>query len=307
MPAGLQNVLSRQQLTDVLTYVLTRPPEPAPIEIDGAPPPRTKAEIERLLAANSSSAAGAAATAIATDGPPPAAPPPLRLLLVAGPKDHGLNEHDYPDWQRRFARLLALADGVTVETADGWPAAAQLASADAIVMFSANPGWNAARASELDAFLARGGGLVLLHYAINGRDAVAEYAQRTGLAWRDGASRFRHGAVDLAFTKGGHEITRGLKLDSLHLVDETYWNLEGDPASIDVLATSNEEGEPRPQLWTRVAGRGRIFVSLLGHYRWTFDDPLYRALLLRAIAWTAHQPVERLESLATVGARIERS
>lgn len=320
MPAGLQNVLSKQQLVDLLTYVLTRPPEPAPIEIEGAPPPRKRAELANLLKESSYSgrgtgtgtaAAGVTATvAKATDGTPqsPASPAPLHLLLVAGPKDHGLNEHDYPDWQRRWSRLLPLADGVSVETADGWPSAAQLASADAILMFSANPGWNAARAPELDSFLARGGGLVLMHYAINGRDAVPEFAQRTGLAWRDGASRFRHGALDLVFPKDDHEITRGLDLAPLHLIDETYWNLEGDARSIDVLATSTEEGEPRPQLWTREfgRGRGRIFVSLLGHFRWTFDDPLYRRLLLRAIAWTAHQPVERLEPLATVGARIAK-
>src|SRR5262249_44848164 len=199
------------------------------------------------------------APAIASDGPPPApaAPAPLHLVLVAGPKDHGVNEHDYPDWQRRWSRLLALADGVTVETADGRPDEKQLASADALLIFSANPGWNATRAPQLDAFLARGGGFVLMHYAINGRDAVADFAQRTGLAWRDGASRFRHGAVDLAFPKRGHEITRGLGLASLHLYDETYWNLEGDPKSIDVLATSTEEGQPRPILWTPASGRGR--------------------------------------------------
>jgi len=297
MPAGLQNVLTPQQVTDLLTYVLTRPLEPAPIEIDGAPPPRTRAEVASLF----SNAPPAAPKSADAPRPPPA---PLRIVLVAGPKDHGLNEHDYPDWQQRWSRLLALADGVTVETADGWPSAVQLARADAIVVFSANPEWKAARAPELDGYLARGGGLVLMHYAINGRDAVAEFAQRTGLAWRDGASRYRHGALDLAFTKRDHPITRGLAFTSMHLYDESYWALEGDPQSIDVLATSLEEGEPRPQLWTREAGRGRLFVSLLGHFRWTFDDPLYRALLLRAIAWSARQPVDRLLDLATVGARL---
>jgi type 1 glutamine amidotransferase len=235
-------------------------------------------------------------------------PAPLHLVLVAGPKDHGLNEHDYPDWQKRWSRLLALADGVTIETANGWPSAAQLASADAIVIFSANPDWNAARAPELDAYLARGGGLVLMHYAVNGRDAVAELAQRIGLAWRDGASRFRHDALDLTITKanGDHPITRGFAPPSLHLYDESYWALEGDSKAIKVLATSLEDGEPRPQLWTREVGRGRVFVSLLGHFRWTFDDPIYRTLLLRAIAWSAHQPVDRLRELATVGARVDR-
>jgi type 1 glutamine amidotransferase len=47
-----------------------------------------------------------------------------------------------------------------------------------------------------------------------------------------------------------------------------------------------------------------VFVSILGHYTWTFDDPLFRALLLRGIAWTAGEPADRLIDLATIGARI---
>ena len=37
---------------------------------------------------------------------------------------------------------------------------------------------------------------------------------------------------------------------------------------------------------------------------WTFDDPLFRAIVLRGICWAAHQPANRLEHLAEIGARI---
>src|SRR5947209_7558111 len=33
----------------------------------------------------------------------------LRVLLVAGKKDHGPGEHDYPAWQKAWTRLLARA------------------------------------------------------------------------------------------------------------------------------------------------------------------------------------------------------
>ena len=39
-----------------------------------------------------------------------------------------------------------------------------------------------------------------------------------------------------------------------------------------------------------------MFVSIPGHYSWTFDDPLFRVLLLRGIAWTregAGGPLQR--------------
>lgn len=35
-----------------------------------------------------------------------APPKPLTILLLADVKDHGENEHDYPLWQERWARLL---------------------------------------------------------------------------------------------------------------------------------------------------------------------------------------------------------
>ena len=48
-----------------------------------------------------------------------------------------------------------------------------------------------------------------------------------------------------------------------------------------------------------------MFVSIPGHYAWTFDDPLFRLLLLRGIAWVAREPVDRFNQLATPGARVK--
>ena len=100
-----------------------------------------------------------------------------------------------------------------------------------------------------------------------------------------------------------HPITRGIK--TTDFIDETYWQAVGDPARITLLGEVVEDAAPRPQMWTREHGKGRVFVSIPGHYNWTFDDPLYRLLLLRGICWTARQPVERLSELSTVGARME--
>jgi type 1 glutamine amidotransferase len=71
-----------------------------------------------------------------------------------------------------------------------------------------------------------------------------------------------------------------------------------------VLADGVEDGRPRPLLWTVEKDRGRVFACVLGHFTWTFDDPLYRVLVLRGIAWAAGEPADRLTSLATVGARL---
>ena len=79
-----------------------------------------------------------------------------------------------------------------------------------------------------------------------------------------------------------------------------------------VMAGTRDEDAPAavlagPHLRTRrsfLHGGGRVFVSIPGHYNWTFDDPLFRVLALRGICWAARQPMDRLVDLATIGARI---
>jgi type 1 glutamine amidotransferase len=125
-------------------------------------------------------------------------------------------------------------------------------------------------------------------------------AERIGLAFY--ASAFRHGDMDLIFTND-HPITQGFS--RVKFIDETYWGMRGDPKRIQTLATSLEDKQPRPQLWTLEREQGRVFVCIPGHYMWTFDDPLYRILVLRGIAWTARdENINRLTELATIGARV---
>jgi putative heme-binding domain-containing protein len=288
MPEGLWAALSAEQQKDLMTFLLTTPLEPAPIEAANPPPPRSRTEIDALLSeANRQSTIGNRQ---------------FQIVLCAGPKDHGPGEHDYPLWQKRWEKLLPLADGVTVGTAMNWPSAEQLKTADVIAFFSNNPGWNSARAKELDTFLARGGGLVYLHYAVDGQKDVEALAQRIGLAWRGGASKFRHGALDLKLHP--HPLAAGIS--KLDFIDESYWQLVGNTKDIDLLASGVEDGAPQPLIWTRTQGKGGVFVCILGHYNWTFDDPLFRLLILRGICWAGGQPIDRLAELATIGARISQ-
>jgi hypothetical protein len=263
---------------------------PAPLEIKGEPPPRPRSEFEAILRASGSNTNSQGNL------------PVFRVVLCAGPKDHGPSEHDYPLWQKRWARLLSLGEKVSLSTAWEWPSAEQWSKANVIAFYSDNPGWSRARAADLDAFLSRGGGLVFIHYAVDGHDEVEALAQRIGLAWRGGFSKFRHGPLDLKFETSPLATGFG----TTHFVDESYWNLVGNLDGAQVVATGLEEGEPRPLFWTRSQGQGRVFVSIPGHYTWTFDDPLFRLLILRGICWAGGQPMDRLAPLALVGAQVTK-
>jgi putative heme-binding domain-containing protein len=296
MPEGLLATLTEHDRRSLLTFLLMPPPlSPAPLEISGQPPARRQSEVEGLLNGHKKGVAGAHSAS----GSP--GPKSLNLVLCAGPKDHGPGEHDYPLWQKRWAKLLALAEKVSIETADIWPTAKQMEKADVIIFYSNNPGWSQSRGAELDTFLKRGGGLVYLHYAVDGHNHCEELARRIGLAWRGGLSKFRHGALNLKFES--HAITEGLT--HADFIDESYWDLVGDEGNIQLLASGTEGNRPRPLMWTREQGMGRVFVSIPGHYTWTFDDPVFRLLIFRGVAWAAQEPVDRFNELLTIGARLE--
>ncbi|MBL9186838.1 MAG: ThuA domain-containing protein [Opitutaceae bacterium] len=268
----------------VTSAVSLRAGEPPSVK----PPARTRAEVAAVL--RHAEAA-------------PANPRALRILLVAGPKDHGAGQHDYPAWQKAWAPLLAKSPGVTTDTAFPFPSEEQLAAAD-LAVFYLRGKWDAGQLAALEKFQNRGGGVVTLHWAIGVTGDPQGFAARVGLAYP--SAKYRHGIVDLKIAPG-HAITRGFPA-TLRFTDEPYWPFVGDATRVQVLATSDEKSgpdgavRPVPVFWTHEpAGGGRAFVCVFGHYMWTFDDPLFRLLLLRGMAWAAGQPVTRLDALATEG------
>ena len=178
-----------------------------------------------------------------------------------------------------------------------------LATADILVFFQKGS-FDAPRPEQLDDFLKRGGGAVYIHWAVNGNERVSDFAGRIGLASWGGRIAFRHGPLTLDMHNHDHPIVRNY--ERLQLYDESYWKLTGDPQQVTLLASSLEDGMATPQMWVREHGEGRVFVSIPGHYSWTFDDPLFRVLLLRGIAWTAHESVDRFNDLVYPGARLSR-
>ncbi len=286
MPDGIPKLLGPQKTNDLLAYLLLPPPRMPEDSVLPPPPPRSKQELAAILQ-------GSVETKAAR---------PINVLLVAGKKDHGPGEHDYPAWLTMWRELMLAAEGVTVDTAMEWPTNEQIERADTILFFQKGS-WNQQRADAIDAHLARGGGLIYIHWAVEAGPQAPEFAKRIGLASEAAKLRFRHGPLELGFQGAdGHPISRNF--EQVKFYDESYWQMQGDRSRIRVIATGEEDGQPRPLFWTIEPKRGRVFVSILGHYSWTFDDPLFRVLLLRGTAWTAKQPIDRFHELATLGVEL---
>jgi len=295
MPGDYAKRLTSTEVMDIVAFLITKPFIPATFVRKDAPPPRTQLEWEGFYQSTATSRSESS-----TDHQR------LRIALVSGPKDHGPDEHDYPLFQKRWSYLLSLDNRVDISVYNDWPDNSVYSGAeraDLMVFNSANPGWDASKAKLLDEYLASGGGLVFVHFALNGRKAPEALAERIGLACDVPKVRYRHGPLNLKWQQPEHPILKGLP--ELSLEDESYWNLTGDRAQLQVLATQDEDGQTHPQIWTVEHGRGRVFSTIVGHYSWSFADPLYRALLLRGMAWAAQRDVDTLLPLAIVGARLE--
>lgn len=288
MPTGLIDKLTSEQVRDLMTYLMSPAPSMPLSGPTAAPAMRTEAQVAKVLE-------GSVAL--------PSELKELNIVLVAGPKDHGPSEHDYPAWLLQWGQLLTAAENVNVEAAWEFPDDTQMDKADVLVFFQKGS-WDPKRQESMDKYFARGGGAIYLHWAVNGSDQVGEFSKRIGLASWGGKIKYRHGPLQLRNCDPSHPIMRNVP--ELDLLDESYWLLTGDVSGIGLLATSQEDGEATPQLWTYEKNKGRVFVSIPGHYSWTFDDPIFRIVLLRSFAWVANEPIDRFNALVPLGARIKK-
>jgi type 1 glutamine amidotransferase len=238
-----------------------------------------------------------------------------RWAVLLGGKEAGqenqVNLYGSPPQGNR-RRALAGAPNVRVSTAYGWPSKEQLETADLVAVFCYVQ-YDEQKLKDLERFLSRGGGFVILHPAViipKGMNITEQMTKLIGLAWEYDYTRWRHGSVDLKIAASDHPICLGLP-QSIRLLDEAYWPLKGDRTKVTVLATSDEtiskdsdQTGPEPMFYTYQSGKGRVFSCILGHYTWTFDDPYFRILLLRGMAWAANESPYRFDRLVLRGVEL---
>lgn len=245
----------------------------------------------------------------------------LHIVWVWGKdKNHAPGFHEYIKAKDLFKGLLQTVPRVTVDEAEHFPSQRQWKNADLVVFYLQMKAMTDPQFKMMDEFLERGGGMMAIHAAfIQGR-AGSRVAERFGLAWDGGHTKW--GVLptpSLVNEERTHGIFHGFPRE-LIIVDEHYWGLGGNKKEITVLATSQSgpvnasKGPPNPDeldgiqwplFWTKNIGEGRVFGSIPGHNLFTFNDPYFRIILLRAMAWTMRESFDPFKPLVTRGAQIK--
>jgi putative membrane-bound dehydrogenase-like protein len=216
---------------------------------------------------------------------------PLRVFIRAGEKTHGPGEHDYPAFLSDWTRLLS-ERGCVVEGALRFPTQKELARTDVLLLYAGDGGNIADNdRKNLETFMKRGGGLVVLHDGMCGTNA-SWFKTVAGGAKQHGETNWQRGTVGLYFSDYEHPVTRGVS--NFDLDDELFFRLQLAPEAKIIGSTFRTAKEIVPQMWVFEKGKGRAFVSLQGHRYATFSHPAYRGLLLRGIAWAGKRNIDLL-------------
>jgi uncharacterized protein len=187
-----------------------------------------------------------------------------------------------------------------------------------------NLGWKASDLPEktkknFENYMAKGGGLVVVHAADNSWGDWMEFNKMIGVGgwggrntqsgpyvYYDKDNKLKYDTSEgrcgghgpqrefLVETRAPeHPIMKGLPAAWLHTKDELYEDLRGPAENLNVLATSyaenknNPEGKHQPMLMTIDYKKGRIFHTTLGHTDYSFECVGFITTLLRGTEWAA--------------------
>lgn len=242
---------------------------------------------------------------VAAQPSPPPDPNKVQVLILTGQNVHDwrgttpLLKQALETTGRFEVRIIEEVRGIGPET---------LAPYDLLVVNYYNRGapdrWGDRANAAVEAFVRNGKGAVIYHLSLGAFDGWSEYEKMSGGNWRpnNGHHSARHDfTVDI--TDGAHPITAGLKAAVPVKGDELYANLRWQPeGSYHVLATAYDDhglykgkarqpipgpGIHQPILWTTQYGKGRVFVTTLGHGPEEVRGQAFAVTFARGAEWAA--------------------
>jgi hypothetical protein len=237
---------------------------------------------------------------------PNAPAPKLQALIITGQNGH--------DWRGTTPVLRKILEDsgkfnvrVTEEFRGSGPET--LASYDLVVlnyyeMRKPELRWGDRADNALLDFVRSGKGLVVYHFSVAAFDGWTEYEKICAGNWRP--NNGHHSAAHdftVKITDTDHPVTLGVKLSFTQPKDELYANLRWQPADhYHVLATAYDDhslyqgkarqptpgaGLDQPMLWTVQYGKGRVFVTALGHDVPAVQTPAFMTTFSRGSEWAA--------------------
>ena len=169
-----------------------------------------------------------------------------------------------------------------------------LTNFNAVVLYDMTATITDAQKAKFLSLFERGTGLVVLHHALCSFQGWPVYERIIGGLYPvppKGQPQvtdkvgYEHGLeVPIVISDTAHPITAGLKDFTIH--DEIYWGFRVG-ADVHPLLTTTHAKSGNPLMWTRTEGKSRIVFLQLGHDHLAYENPGYRELVARSIAWTA--------------------
>jgi type 1 glutamine amidotransferase len=172
---------------------------------------------------------------------------------------------------------------------------ANLAQWDVVLLHFQNwekPGPGEASRLNLKRFVDNGGGLISVHFACGAwHGEWPEFQNILGRVWHgSGPGKSQHdayGKFTVEIADKDHPVTKGMT--DFETTDELYTCLTGD-APIHLLAQAKSKVDQKyyPQAFVRDYGKGRVFLTTLGHdVRSYTNNPAVGELLRNGCAWAA--------------------
>ena len=242
------------------------------------------------------------------------------IVFLAGRRSHGYASHEHRAGCMLLAKALDESDlNLTTKVISIWPEDTSVFDdADVIVSFADGGGGHPfmRHMGEIHGLMARGVGLVCLHYAV---EVPTGKPGQNFLRWLGGYFE-THWSVNPHWTANftefpKHAITRGVQPFAIN--DEWYFHMRFRPgmeAVTPILSALAPEQTMRrkdgphsgnPHVRAAVAAKhpqhvgwaysradgGRAFGFTGGHVHWNWAEDNFRKVVLNAICWCAHMDV----------------
>ena len=238
-------------------------------------------------------------------GQTPAPAPKIQALIITGQNGH--------DWRATTPVLRGILEETgkfEVRVVEEFRGAGPetLAPYDVVVLNYQDrrpeARWGERAQNALLDYVKSGKGVVAYHFAIAAFDGWTEYEKMCAANWRPGNGHHsaRHD-FKVEIKNQDHPVTQGLAASYPQANDELYANLRWQPqGTFHVLATAwddhslyrpNEKqpipgpGLNQPMLWTVDYGKGRVFVTALGHDPDAMKSAVFITTFARGAEWAA--------------------